>query len=127
MGPSLTRGRVCSFQFLLGIASSAFLRSESHGTDEHILFQIGHWISWTLNTVSNLKPHVYKSRYPPVRDNMFLSLPCMSRDSLLTRWATGWMVGFESWKGQEIFLYCTAAGPSLGPTQSMRWIPGILS
>jgi hypothetical protein len=34
--PSLMRSRVCSFQFLLGIASEAFLRSESHGTDEHI-------------------------------------------------------------------------------------------
>jgi hypothetical protein len=38
--PSLTRSRVCSFQFLLGIASAAFLRSESHGTHEHILFSL---------------------------------------------------------------------------------------
>jgi hypothetical protein len=30
------RGRVCSFE-LLGIASSVFLGSESHGTHEHIL------------------------------------------------------------------------------------------
>jgi hypothetical protein len=29
--PSLTRSRVCSFQFFLGIASAAFIRSESHG------------------------------------------------------------------------------------------------
>jgi hypothetical protein len=29
--PSLTRSRVCSFQFLLGIASTTILRSESHG------------------------------------------------------------------------------------------------
>jgi hypothetical protein len=35
--PSLTRSRVCSFQFLPGIASAAFLRSESHGTHDHIL------------------------------------------------------------------------------------------
>jgi hypothetical protein len=35
--PSLTRSRVCSFQFLLGIASAAFLRFESHGTHEHSL------------------------------------------------------------------------------------------
>jgi hypothetical protein len=34
--PSLTRSRVCTFQFLLDIASAAFLRSESHGTHEHI-------------------------------------------------------------------------------------------
>jgi hypothetical protein len=38
--PSLTRGRVCSFQFLLGIASAAFLRSESNGTHEHILLSL---------------------------------------------------------------------------------------
>jgi hypothetical protein len=38
--PSLTRRRVCTFQFLLGIASTAFLRSESHGTDEHILLSL---------------------------------------------------------------------------------------
>jgi hypothetical protein len=36
--PSLKRSQVCSFQFLLGIASAAFLRSESHGTHEHIYF-----------------------------------------------------------------------------------------
>jgi hypothetical protein len=35
--PSLTRSRVCSFQYLLGIAIAVFLRSESHGTHEHIL------------------------------------------------------------------------------------------
>jgi hypothetical protein len=29
--PSLTRSRICSFQFLPGIASAAFRRSESHG------------------------------------------------------------------------------------------------
>jgi hypothetical protein len=38
--PSLTRSRVCTFQFLPGIASSAFLRSESHGTREHILLSL---------------------------------------------------------------------------------------
>jgi hypothetical protein len=32
--PSLTRSRVCSFQFLLGIASAVFFRSEAHGTHE---------------------------------------------------------------------------------------------
>jgi hypothetical protein len=32
--------RVCSFQFFLGIASAAFLRSESHGTHEHILLSL---------------------------------------------------------------------------------------
>jgi hypothetical protein len=35
--PSLMRRRVCSFHFLPGIASAAFLRSESHWTHEHIL------------------------------------------------------------------------------------------
>jgi hypothetical protein len=34
---SLTRSRACSFQFLLDIASGAFLRSLSHGTHEHSL------------------------------------------------------------------------------------------
>jgi hypothetical protein len=35
--PSLTRGRVCTFQLLLGIASAVFLGSESRGTHEHYL------------------------------------------------------------------------------------------
>jgi hypothetical protein len=43
--PSLTRRRVCNFQFLLGIASAAFLRSESHET--HLL---------NLLTTSKLNP-----------------------------------------------------------------------
>jgi hypothetical protein len=34
------RSRVCTFQFLPGIASTAFLRSESHGTHEHILLSL---------------------------------------------------------------------------------------
>jgi hypothetical protein len=34
---SLTRGRVCIFQFLLGIESAVLLRSQSRGTHEHIL------------------------------------------------------------------------------------------
>jgi hypothetical protein len=38
--PSLTRSWVCSFQFLLGVTSVAFLRSESHGTHEHILLSL---------------------------------------------------------------------------------------
>jgi hypothetical protein len=37
--PSLTRSRVCGFQFLLGIASAAFLRSESHGTHEQTMLK----------------------------------------------------------------------------------------
>jgi hypothetical protein len=37
---SLTRSRVCSFQILLDIANAAFLRSESHGTHEHILLSL---------------------------------------------------------------------------------------
>jgi hypothetical protein len=38
--PSLMRSRVCSFQFLLGITSTVFLGSESHGTHEHILLSL---------------------------------------------------------------------------------------
>jgi hypothetical protein len=32
--------RVCIFQYLLGIASAAFLRSESYGTHEHIYLSL---------------------------------------------------------------------------------------
>jgi hypothetical protein len=35
--PYLTRSQVCTFQFLPGIASAAFLRSESYGTHKHSL------------------------------------------------------------------------------------------
>jgi hypothetical protein len=35
--PSLTRSRICSFQFLQDIASAAFLKSESH---EHVLLYL---------------------------------------------------------------------------------------
>jgi hypothetical protein len=38
--PSLTRSRVCTFQFLPVIASAAFLRSESHGTLERSLLSL---------------------------------------------------------------------------------------
>jgi hypothetical protein len=38
--PSLTRSRVCSFQFLPGIASAASLISESLGIHDHILFSL---------------------------------------------------------------------------------------
>jgi hypothetical protein len=38
--PSLTRSWVCTFQFLPGIASAAFLRSESHGTHELSLLSL---------------------------------------------------------------------------------------
>jgi hypothetical protein len=38
--PSLTRSRVCAFQFLPGIASAAFLRSESQGTHQYKLWII---------------------------------------------------------------------------------------
>jgi hypothetical protein len=40
VAPSLTRGRVCSFHLLLGIASAVFLGSEFHGTHEHILLSL---------------------------------------------------------------------------------------
>jgi hypothetical protein len=35
--PSLTRGRICHLYMLLALASAVLLRSESHGTREHIL------------------------------------------------------------------------------------------
>jgi hypothetical protein len=35
--PSLTRGRICSFQLLLGLASAVFVGPESRGTEGHIL------------------------------------------------------------------------------------------
>jgi hypothetical protein len=38
--PTMIRGQVCSFQFLLGIASAIFLRSESRWTHEHILLSL---------------------------------------------------------------------------------------
>jgi hypothetical protein len=38
--PSLTRSRVCTFQFLPSIVNAAFLRSESHGTHDHILLSL---------------------------------------------------------------------------------------
>jgi hypothetical protein len=38
--PSLTRSRVCTFQFLPGVTSSAVLRCESRGTHEHILLSL---------------------------------------------------------------------------------------
>jgi hypothetical protein len=41
--PSLTRCRVCTFQFFLGISSASFLRSESHATHKHILLSLPAW------------------------------------------------------------------------------------
>jgi hypothetical protein len=38
--PFLTRSRVCTFQFLPGIASAIFLRSESHGIHEYSLLSL---------------------------------------------------------------------------------------
>jgi hypothetical protein len=38
--PSLTRSRVCTFQFLPGIANADFLRSESHGTHGQFIVSI---------------------------------------------------------------------------------------
>jgi hypothetical protein len=32
--------------------------------------------------------------------------------------------GFDAWQGQEIFPYCTAFRPALGPTKSpIQWVP----
>jgi hypothetical protein len=45
--------------------------------------------------------------------------------------ATGWKIGvlgFDSRWGLGIFLFSTASGTALGPTQPpIQWIPGILS
>jgi hypothetical protein len=38
--PSLTKSRVCTFQLFLGVTSAAVIRSESHGTHEHILLSL---------------------------------------------------------------------------------------
>jgi hypothetical protein len=63
--PSLMRSRVCSFQFLLDIASDAFLRCKSHGTYEHIL----------LSLFSRL-PHLYLSCiYSPQEQGSPVVLP----------------------------------------------------
>jgi hypothetical protein len=37
MAPSLTRGRICNLLLLLGLTSAVPLRSESRGTQDHIL------------------------------------------------------------------------------------------
>jgi hypothetical protein len=72
--PSLTRSRVCSFQFLLGIASASatFLKSESHGTHEHILLslflklpQSGGWEGGKLKSKS--RSHYDRHMSRPVR------------------------------------------------------------
>jgi hypothetical protein len=38
--PSLTKSRVCTFQFFPGIVSASFLRSQSHGSHEHSLLSL---------------------------------------------------------------------------------------
>jgi hypothetical protein len=47
------------------------------------------------------------------------------------RWAMGWMIGvlgFNSWRGLGIFLFTTASGTTLGPTQPpIQWVPGAVS
>jgi hypothetical protein len=49
----------------------------------------------------------------------------------LSRYSDGLPAGrllFDSRQGQEIFLYSTASGPTLGPTQSlMQCVPGAFS
>jgi hypothetical protein len=43
----------------------------------------------------------------------------------------GWMakeLGFDSWKGQEIFLFSITSIPALGSTQPpVQWVPGAVS
>jgi hypothetical protein len=47
---------------------------------------------------------------------------------MISLWATGWTAGVPFPAEQEIFLFSTASGPALGPTQSpIQWVPGALS
>jgi hypothetical protein len=50
---------------------------------------------------------------------------------LLSRYSEGLWAGrpgFDSRKGQEIFLYSTSSRPALGPAQPpTQWVPGALS
>jgi hypothetical protein len=47
------------------------------------------------------------------------------------RWTTGWTIevlGFDSRRRLEIFLFTTASRTDLGPTQPpIQWVPGTLS
>jgi hypothetical protein len=81
--PSLTRSRVCIFQFLPGIASTDFLTSEPHGTHEHILLSLilrlpqpggpGSCIYFPRNRVAQLEP-----------GHWVLSLPNQSQSHITT-------------------------------------------
>jgi hypothetical protein len=47
---------------------------------------------------------------------IYLNIYCISRP------------GFNSWQGQEIFLFSTVSRPALGPTQPpIQWVTGALS
>jgi hypothetical protein len=53
---SLTRGRVCRLQLLLVLASAVILRSESHGTRDHILLpQIRDFVFLRLLRLAGLR------------------------------------------------------------------------
>jgi hypothetical protein len=56
--PSLTRNRVCSFQFLLGITSASFLRSQSHGTHRHIVLYLLLRLTQPVRVKVTLRPTV---------------------------------------------------------------------
>jgi hypothetical protein len=51
-----------------------------------------------------------------------------SGGSEITPFYKGWVRGFDSWQGQEIFLYSTSSGPALGPIQPpIQWANGTIS
>jgi hypothetical protein len=106
--PSLTRGRVCSLQLLLVLASAVILGSKSRGTHGHILpSQI-----WEIHQPGSKGPSIYNSRnrvaqlYPQALGSLFVA-PHDSQGyggGIRTRLDAGF---YPSW-----LLYITWHGPN---------------
>jgi hypothetical protein len=66
-----------------------------------------------------------------IRSDRLCNSGVLSAITVLWRWATGWTIGvpgFDSRRGLGIFLFTTATGMSLGPTQPpIQWVSGALS